>query len=65
MKKVIVAPGLFKDFGGPRKTIGTFSKVLNAAIYSFCDGVRIRDESLAVDNIGPTSVNLRLLKYTS
>ena len=53
MKKAIVAPGLFKDFGGPRKTIGTFAKVLDAPIYSFCDGVRIRNEALAVDNGEP------------
>jgi glycosyltransferase involved in cell wall biosynthesis len=55
MKKVIAAPGLFKDFGGPRKTIGTFSKALDAPIYSFCDGVRICNESLAVDNAVPVA----------
>ena len=53
MKNSIVAPGLFKDFGGPRKTINTFAKALGAPIYSFCDGVRIRAEPLAVDNVVP------------
>ena len=53
MEKAIVAPGLFQDFGGPRKTIGMFSKALDSVIYSFCDGVRIRDEGLTVENSVP------------
>lgn len=51
MKATIAAPSLFKDFGGPRKTINAFAKALESPIYLFCDGVRIRDEALAVDSL--------------
>lgn len=51
--KSIITPGLFNGFGGPLKTIKSFSDALDANIYSFCDGIRIKNENLDIGRSVP------------
>jgi len=47
LKALIISLGLFKDSGGPVKTIGKFREALDARLYCFADPKRIRHDPLA------------------
>ena len=55
MISAIIAPGLFQDFGGPRKTIGTFAEALDSDIYCFADAKRLENEKLAAVRSRPVA----------
>lgn len=48
MKKTIISLGVFKDSGGPTKTIGAFKSALGAELFSFCNSKLLAKQGLAI-----------------
>lgn len=48
MKAVIVSYGLFKDFGGPTKTVASFQAALGAEILSFMSKAELAERGLGI-----------------
>ena len=67
--RTIISLGLFKETGGPTKTIGAFKQALDANLYCFCGKAELSAGSLAVDGAcaveGVSTPILKQLVYST
>lgn len=60
----IISLGLFKESGGPTKTISYFQKALSAEVYAFCKVEEVVNSPLALENSFPVlSYRMPLLSH--
>ena len=53
MKAVIISLDLFKQTGGPTKTIGSFKRALDAKLYAFCKWGSLQKDEFAIPDARP------------
>ena len=63
MKKTIISLEVFKDSGGPTKTINAFKSALSADLFCFCSPQELSEKGLAIEGAYPVvSSRLPLLR---